>query len=286
MSKHETLQLNTVVEEIQKRLNRLPGNAALNVVRTKLQEAVDKPTEAKVLIAEAIEAFGKVNCVTLGHRQTVDDAVSILSTIVLGDKPETISPQAEKTVTALTSETVTVNKEELTGDTEDIVDINQKACPDNCGCQPFDCKIASDEINASLEDSGEPVVPTKEDIAEWESIVDAEKAETVITETDGQINTDNDIVADEVVSEESVVAEESVVSEDIKVVTYAGTQKKATKKMIAANKEALEFASVGDKVWIDGNKLTAYQPTDITKVKIDGFNEGEVCVLGTPIELK
>jgi hypothetical protein len=197
MSTNAELNLSTVVDEISKRLNRLPGTSLVHDIRQLLTNAVDNPASAKALVAEAVDLLGKVSTNTLGHRQIVDDAIGILTATILGE-PAEISEQAAKTIETLGSaddktsfETILdkaldVNQEwtrcEGCVECEDMnqcelhrpltgVDVNQdsEACQ-NCDCEPFACKetqaAIEDDLKIETKDTIEPVITEEQPLVE------------------------------------------------------------------------------------------------------------------------
>lgn len=263
MSTNAELNLSTVVDEIGKRLNRLPGTSLVHDIRQLLTNAVDNPTSAKALVAEAVESLGKVSTNTLGHRQIVDDAIGILTATILGE-PAEISEQAAKTIETLGSadektlfETVLV--EALDADK----DQKSETCQ-NCDCEPFACKearAAIDESIGSTIDVEKKIVACKdcETFDLCKSVNICRSSVPILTEDAEQISDGSGEPLVPTYDEEKTLAE---VTETITVTQFAGTKTKVTKKMLTANKALADFVKAGDFVYIDiqgeTKNVTAY----------------------------
>lgn len=218
MSTNTELNLSTVVDEISKRLNRLPGTSLVHDIRQLLTNAVDNPASAKALVAEAVDLLGKVSTNTLGHRQIVDDAIGILTATILGE-PAEISEQAAKTIETLGSADDKASFEDiLDKELDPKEDIKDEACK-NCDCEPFACK-------------------------EDKAIIDEESEKLAANET-----------IEPVITEEQQLVE---IVEEITVTQFSGKKTKVTKKFLTANKALTEFVAVGDFVYIDNQQVTAY----------------------------
>ena len=167
MSTNAELNLSTVVDEISKRLNRLPGTSLVHDIRQLLTNAVDNPASAKALVAEAVDLLGKVSTNTLGHRQIVDDALGILTATIL-EEPAEISEQAAKTIETLGSADDKASFEDIL---DKALDVNQEseACQ-NCDCEPFACKETQADIDESekiaANETIEPVITEEQPLAE------------------------------------------------------------------------------------------------------------------------
>lgn len=169
MSTNAELNLSTVVDEISKRLNRLPGTSLVHDIRQLLTNAVDNPASAKALVAEAVDLLGKVATNTLGHRQIVDDAIGILTATILGE-PAEISEQAAKTIETLGSADSKSSAETVLDEAVDTEEDKKSETCQNCDCEPFACKETQAAIDESeklvANETIEPVITEEQPLAE------------------------------------------------------------------------------------------------------------------------